>query len=55
MRRREKREEVYAGEEQAEHFHTICTCPPIPTYRQEVTAATKNVFGDEIDCTFSTI
>lgn len=38
-----------------DHIHMLLGCPAIRSYRQEVTKAIQNIFGDGIDSSFTTI
>ena len=43
------------GEQLADHFHIFWSCPAIQPYWQKITQVVQNIFGDEINSSFSTI
>lgn len=43
------------GEQLADHFHVFWSCPAIQSYWREVIQVIHFIFGDGIDCSFSTI
>ena len=43
------------GEQLADHFHIFWSCPAIQPYWQEIIQVIQTFFGDEINCSFSTI
>lgn len=43
------------GEQLADHFHIFWSCPAIQPYWQKITQVIQNIFGGEINSSFSTI